>query len=294
VDNNPTGPVAPSGREPSPGARIAVIGDVAGHLDELRTELRRLGADPTTGVLPADLTVVQVGDLVHRGPASDDVVALVDRYLTDQPGQWIQLVGNHEAQYLRAPVFEWPQRLAPKAAATLRRWWAGGQMRVATSVRDGTESYLITHAGLTAGFWRSDLCAPQDAEQAAAALNALISTDENAVFRAGTMLLGRRCAGSAGPAWAAASAELLPSWRAERLPFSQIHGHDSLFDWRRGRFPTASAELAERTVLDREAKHESTTLAGGRIIGIDPGHGAEPSSPWRAWVAGAGALPPST
>jgi hypothetical protein len=45
-----------------------VIGDVAGHLDKLRTELRRLGADGGTGRLPGDQTIILVGDLVHRGP----------------------------------------------------------------------------------------------------------------------------------------------------------------------------------------------------------------------------------
>jgi hypothetical protein len=273
-------------RERGPEPRVAVIGDVAGHLDELRAELRRLGADDSSGRLPAGLTVVQVGDLVHRGPASDETVALVDRYLTDQPDQWIQLVGNHEAQYLRNPVFEWPERLSPRAAATLRRWWARGQMRVAAWVRGSTESFLITHAGLTAGFWRSDLCAPRDVEQAASALNALIGTDENAVFRAGAMLFGRRRTPNAGPTWASTATELLPGWRAETLPFSQIHGHDTLFDWGYGRFrgdDAASAELIARTELDERAKHETTTLTGGRIIGIDPGHGVQPRSPWRAW-----------
>ena len=62
-------------RAERPAHRVAVVGDVAGHLDELRTELRRLGADGGTGRLPDDLTIIQVGDLVHRGPASDAVVA---------------------------------------------------------------------------------------------------------------------------------------------------------------------------------------------------------------------------
>jgi hypothetical protein len=66
--------------------RVAVIGDIGGHLNELRTELVRLGAGQD-GRLPDDLIVVQVGDLIHRGPDSDGVVALVDRYLRTQPSQ---------------------------------------------------------------------------------------------------------------------------------------------------------------------------------------------------------------
>jgi hypothetical protein len=262
--------------------RVAVIGDISGHLDELRTELRRLGADGATGRLPADLTVVQVGDLIHRGPASDAVIALVDDYLTHQPTQWVQLVGNHEAHYLRDPVFHWPDRISARSRDTLRRWWAGGQMRVATWVRDDDESFLITHAGVTAGFWRTALSVTSSVEQAAITINSLIGANDGALFRAGAMLHGRRRARSVGPVWAATATELLPSWLATRLPFSQIHGHDSIFDWQRRRFRAADA-LARLTVLDEKAKHETTVLPGGRIIGIDPGHGSHPRQPWRAW-----------
>jgi hypothetical protein len=99
-------------------------------------------------------------------------------------------------------------------------------------------------------------------------------------------LPGRHSARGAGPVWAATAAELLPGWLATTLPFSQIHGHDSIFDWQRRRFRSAddsADDLARLTVLDEEAKHESTVLAGGRIIGIDPGHGGRPHTPWRAW-----------
>jgi len=269
-----------------PAHRVAVIGDVAGHVVELRAELRRLGADEATGRLPDDLTVIQVGDLVHRGPESDEVVALVDRYLTEQPAQWVQLVGNHEAHYLREPVFEWPQRISAASGETLRRWWADGQMQVATWVRnatgEGTESFLITHAGLTAEFWRATLALPTSVEQAAATINSLIGARDHALFRAGRLLNRSWRAGGVGPVWAASGTELLPGWLDTTLPFSQIHGHDTPYDWQRQRFRTAD-KIARRTVLDHEAKHAETTLPGGRIIAVDPGHGSQARTPWRAW-----------
>jgi hypothetical protein len=306
----PGGPVA-ARAEQGPAHRVAVIGDVGGHLDELRDELRRLGADPGTGRLPDDLTVVQVGDLVHRGPASDAVVAMVDGYLTHQPAQWVQLVGNHEAQYLREPAFDWPERISARSRDTLCRWWASGQMRVAAAVRGDTESFLITHAGLTTDFWRGTLPAPRSAEQAAILINSLMAGDADALFRAGAMLHGKRristaresgtreggsreggspdlAARAVGPVWAATACELLPGWLGTTLPFSQIHGHDSIFDWRRRCFRAnpdtdVADELAHRTSIDEEAKHEITALAGGRIIGVDPGHGSQARRPWRAW-----------
>ena len=151
--------------------RVAVIGDVGGHLSALRFELVRLGADPHTGVLPPGLTVVQVGDLIHRGPHSDDVVELVDRYLREQPDQWVQIVGNHEAFYLGEPVFRWPERVGDSTAATLQRWWADGSMRVAAALRTAAGDFLVTHAGLTAGFWRSVLGTPVTATQQTQVVN---------------------------------------------------------------------------------------------------------------------------
>ena len=264
--------------------RVAVVGDVGGHLDDLVTELERLGADPDSGRLPADLTVIQVGDLVHRGPESDRVVALVDRYLHDQPGQWVQLVGNHEAQYLGEPLFEWPERLSPETAATLGRWWSSGQMRVAASVVTLRESFLVTHAGLTTGFWRDVLGATGDVGEAERLLNGLAGRGEAELFRPGHMLTGRRRTRAAGPIWAAASTELVPGWVDRRLPFSQVHGHSSLYDWQQRRY-RVPAGLVRVTRLDEDAKHETTTLDGGRIVGVDPGHGSLARRPWRAWEA---------
>jgi hypothetical protein len=265
-----------------PGHRTAVIGDVGGHLEDLTTELLRLGADPVSGRLPADLTVVQVGDLIHRGPESDAVVALVDAYLHDQPDQWVQLVGNHEAQYLAAPLFDWPERLSPEMEATLQGWWSSGLMRVAAAVTSGRESYLVTHAGLTSGFWRDVLGRPDDAREAERLLNDLAGSRDAELFRPGHMLSGRRPSWAAGPIWAAAATELVPGWVHRRLPFSQVHGHSSVYDWQQRRF-RVPAGLVRVTRIDEEAKHETTTLEGGRIVGVDPGHGSRARRPWRAW-----------
>lgn len=260
------------------GRRVAVIGDVAGHLDALRAELARLGVD-SGGALPPDLVVIQVGDLIHRGPDSEGVVSLVDGYLQSQPDQWVQLVGNHEAQYLREPAFHWPERIARDAIKTLRRWWASGQMRAAVALESPMESYLVTHAGLTEPFWRRTLTAPKDAADAADRINQLIGRDDDTLFRAG-VLFGRDAV--AGPVWASAGAELVPSWLDQELPFSQVHGHTSITDWESGRF-RADTRVGALTVLDEEAKHVTTTLTGGRIIGVDPGHGDRAQPVWRAW-----------
>lgn len=265
-----------------PRHRVAVIGDVGGHLQELRSELCRLGGDEQSGRLPDDLTVIQVGDLVHRGPDSAGVVALVDGYLTRQPDRWVQLVGNHEAQYLRPPLFEWPERIDTATAETIRRWWADGQLVVAAAVESQLETFLVTHAGLTAHLWAETLGAPASAEQAAVALNQLIGSGDEVLFRPGQMLHGKKRDRYAGPLWADAATELVPGWLGTVLPFSQVHGHATLFDWQHRRFRVGS-DLALLTTVDEDAKHEFTLLRGGRIIGVDPGHGRRAQRPWRAW-----------
>ena len=263
--------------------RVAVIGDLAGHRAELTAELRRLGADEHTGRLPDDLQVLQVGDLVHRGPDPEGVVALVDRYLREQPEQWVQLAGNHEAQYLREPAFSWPERIDDTAIDTLRRWWATGRMRVAAAVRTSDEEFLITHAGLTEGYWRLALDSPAGAEQAAAALNSFIGAHEDVLFHAGQMLGGGEPDPAAGPLWAATGTELVPGWLAAPSPFSQIHGHSGVVDWK-CRELRCAPEVAEHVTVDVDAAHESVAVPGGRLVGVDPGHGRRAHRPWRAFV----------
>jgi hypothetical protein len=265
-------------------SRIAVIGDVGGHLVPLRSELIALGADRATLRLPADLTVVQVGDLVHRGPDSEGVVALVDHLLAAQPSQWVQLAGNHEAQYLNEPRFEWPETIAPVAAEALRTWWSSGAMRAAAAVSTPREDFLITHAGLTEGYWRQALDAPSAAQDAARAINSFIDRHQDVLFHAGCMLGGAPDF-TAGPLWASAASELVPSWlrAGTPMPFSQVHGHSRVVDWRRKELRCDDA-VAAVTTADLAAAHAVAAVPGGRIVGVDPGHGRKPHRPWAAFV----------
>ncbi len=134
--------------------RHAVIGDVGGQREALEAELEALGADLSHGQLPEDLTIVQLGDLVHRGPDSDGVLALVGRFLEASGDRWIQLAGNHEAQYLRHPAFHWRDWVSSESADMLPGWWADGRMRAAAAVPTpdggGTGHPRRAHTGLLA------------------------------------------------------------------------------------------------------------------------------------------------
>ncbi|MCW2524884.1 MAG: hypothetical protein JWO63_3219, partial [Frankiales bacterium] len=185
--------------------------------------------------------------------------------------------------YLREPDFEWPETIGAAAAAAVREWWSTGRLRAAVAFRAAGEDFLVTHAGLTEGFWRQALDSPATAADAARALNSFIGAHEGVLFYAGQMLGGGAPNLTAGPVWAAAGSELIPSWVGGRpVPFSQLHGHSRVID-AKGRV-RSSAAVARLMRADREAGHEYATVSGGRIIGVDPGHGRRPHTPWAAYV----------
>lgn len=265
----------------------AIIGDIGGHLDELVGALVSLGWDRGTCALPSGLCVVQVGDLVHRGPNSAEVVDLVDRIIKTNPGQWVQLMGNHEAQYVIEESFLWEETLPVRAVETLRTWWAEGRMSLAHAV-DGERGLLVTHAGLTAGCWRS-LGSPTNALDAAGRINSFSKDPSHAIYARGRMLTGRRDT-SAGVLWAEAGEELLLGWLAASTPapFDQVHGHSSAYNWSSGRFGSnlTRGHLEGRITLDRARRHATTIVNGSRVIGIDPGHRREAATRWAPLLLG--------
>jgi hypothetical protein len=161
-------------------------------------------------------------------------------------------------------------------------------MLASVALHSGSEEMLVTHAGVTEGYWREYLGEPKSARAAAVCINALIGTDEDTLFKTGQMLGDGPPNFCAGPLWASAAGELIPSWANSNssMPFSQVHGHSTVIDWATGRLPKSFAHERVMT-FDTEAAHELTMLSGGkRIIGIDPGHDVAPHLPWRALELG--------
>ena len=294
-----------------------MIGDVGGHSRALARLLERHGVrfDLPAGEYPTgqqwravnvdwpeDLVVVSVGDLVHRGPDSDGVIALVDHLMI--LGRWVQVVGNHEQLYVDRPVFGWPETISDDSIATLRRWWAEGRLRAAAAITTSQapagsgapvkvgrtpvhpvrgSGVLVTHAGLTYGFWRAALGEPRTALDAAASLTAAAA--DGSLWLPGAML-GYQVNLAAGPVWAEAGTELLQSWAlaqdppqqwAERghvavaCPFDQVHGHSSAWSWYDDRW-LCPDELTHVITVDKGRRHVTGTIAGTRFTGIDPGH----------------------
>lgn len=281
--------------------RIAVLGDLSGHLKPLLTTLAELGVEVDDGEVPRrvdwpdDLVVVQVGDLVHKGPVSELVVAVVDG-LFRRTGRWIQLLGNHEAQYLPMGRDFWVPRIDPRVAERLVAWWDEGFLRPAVAIDDVARGpVLASHAGLTRAAWQA--LGEPDAPRAAAAL-ADPSHHATHVFRAGMFMDEPH---EPGVVWTDPAVELRSPWLAahaagEAMPFGQVHGHARplrrLADPRRpGRSRYGvPAELRSSTVVDGRG-HVVTRVGDRQVVGIDPGAGARPRRPRPLLLSGRVHLP---
>jgi len=273
--------------------RIALLGDVQGYADRFEEALLGLGVDPSGGRVPAHLTVVQVGDLVHKGPDSHACLGLSERLLRSLHGRFELLVGNHEAQYLGGPEI-WDE-LEAAQQDVIRGWAADGTIRVALGI-DTVElgPTLVTHAGLTRQKWLA-AGGPATPADAAAALNDEFRRDPVTAFTPGAMLdMDDQLA---GVVWATAG-EVLTSWSTEGgLPFSQVHGHTAPWLWGHGRWHRGFPEhLRHRGAVDEAARHTRFTWPdGNQIVGIDPGYGPEgagtPLVPLVLTVSSTGARP---
>ncbi|WP_394617022.1 metallophosphoesterase [Lentzea sp. JNUCC 0626] len=219
-------------------AGVAVIGDVGGHAELLRRALEEL-----------DGVVIQVGDLVDRGPDSMEVLEVVASRLGPD---WVQLIGNHEAQYLQGQEVFWPEPLPAEGVARLREWWRDGRMRVAAAVSSGGEEFLLTHAGVTLAVWQ-ELGEPESAVKTAELLN----ERPEVIWRMGVH--GRDP--ETGPLWAESGAALHEPWMRYGgiVPFGQIHGHSTV-DW--------------------QARHVRVRVNGRMFVGVDPGHGRSGAQSW--------------
>jgi hypothetical protein len=265
-----------------------LVGDVAGHLAALDEVLEPFGVSVSDSYVPDGTVVVQVGDLIGRSTESAQLIASVDQLRDRTPDRWIQLAGNHELHHLGGLQFEGTCELPPSAVNTMRGWLADGWLRFAIAVTSTIGVALVTHAGLTRTLW-SELGSPADAEEAGLALEGLRTSKEGweLLNRSGRMLnLGRFPLDNpaAGPIWAEAAFELLPGWVANGdMPFDQVHGHSSLYDWFRARY--RNEELRAHAAVDRDERHVRVSVGPDRkIIGIDPGLGKDGHARWAPLV----------
>lgn len=260
-------------------SRIAVIGDIGGHSEELYACLVGLGVDPETLAFPDDLIVVQVGDLVHRGPDSHGVLEIVKKHIGTP--RWVQLVGNHECNELEEPIFQF-EEVDEEDRLLLRTWREIGLLKVATVIQDDSHgTILVTHAGLTSGYWR--LLGRPGAINVAGRLNRMLlskAEDFAKLNMSGVMLGGGSPNYKAGPIWAHDGEEVVPSWLGEQdVPFHQVHGHTNMYHWGKGTFQ-ASRSVVDVTNLDYDKRHTASRVGNKLIWGIDASLGKYAGVKW--------------
>jgi hypothetical protein len=115
----------------------------------------------------------------------------------------------------------------------LERWYDTRSVRLAVAL-DTSElgEVLVTHGGLTVGLWRQ-LGSPATAGETAARLNALLD-DPPVAFKPGWLMTGVYDQAS-GVTCPRVGPELADPWlELGDMPFNQVHGHESVWDWERG------------------------------------------------------------
>lgn len=268
---------------------IFMYGDIGGHFIPFRESLiRDVGFDDESMALPEDVVVIQVGDLVHRGPDSDTLVPFVDEIMSANPGQWVQLLGNHEAMHLGGPTFGQQINgkmveftVADETEKILTRWYASGQAKMAVAVERTSGEYagrhmLVSHAGLTRQTW----AAIGEPLTAAAAADTLNRQTALYAFAPGWLLGGyAQGAGNAlippSVAWASAAKEVYPSWEDRDSLFDQVHGHSGIYSWSNDSWYVDASIRARTETWKTKRFSRWTNLDGGYFFCIDQGLGAD-------------------
>lgn len=272
---------------------IYIFGDIGGHFHPFMRSLEKIGVSCETATVPPDTVVIQVGDLVHRGPDGDLLVSWVDEALSlsgkGGNGRWVQLLGNHEGHHIGGPKFgqntkggwvDWDLSVASEKI--LKKWWGSKKAQMAAAVRrtdtETPRDMLVSHAGLTFQTWGA-LGFPEGAGATARALN---SQNLKLAFAPGWLLGGYYKSSTGGmqppsTAWASAAREVYPSLVDREMGFDQVHGHSTLKNWFSGYWwPDVPEDITnDIEALESRRFTRWTTKAGEKIYCIDQGLGAQ-------------------
>lgn len=233
--------------------RTIAVGDVHGELDALQEILRRAQVIDDSNHWAAGMdTLVQMGDVIDRGPKSKqayDFLGRLQREAAECGGRVVRLLGNHELALLAGNKgwtnFSNPQLLGMK----LKEDVLSGAVQGAFA----QQGYLFTHAGLRSDI-RQHLLGTRSIPQSVEATEiladrineVLVHAVKNGDFSDPCFFVGPARGGSrpvGGTYWTDATAELHCSDNADAI--RQIVGHTP--------------------------QREITTNPSGRIIDIDVG-----------------------
>lgn len=265
-----------------------VFGDTGGHMKQLFASLRAIGIDPNSGTIPDNVRIIHLGDLIHKGPHSSLLLDKINTLILNNPGQWIQLLGNHEFQHIEGSPYFWNCSCSIQDVGIINDWFEEGLATATYALPAFTEfilgvskkrpinvpdkGILFSHAGLTWGWWNS-FNKNTDVVKLSQELN---QQDVWVITAAGEMLglFGR----DPGPVWAIGNSEVFDSWQAhpDIMPFTQIHGHTTSFIFSQNKWFIPPMKkfnsFKTATKLNPETRAVITYLAGNVLVGIDPGY----------------------
>lgn len=251
--------------------KTVIVGDIGGQLDVFKDVVISVGGNPETCVLPDDVTMIQVGDIVRFNPSKDldslGCALYAQKLLDMNPDRYIQLLGNHETPLLGGSHCPgWSVSDLPESRPIVERWWSEKLATLGVVLRKpGQRDLLITHAGLTRGYM--DYLNVDTAVDAALTLNSLVGN----VSISGLENAGRLVTGSVNLSadifWAVLGPEVHASWTEDHPNFNQIHGHSTLVEWASGKFFSGiPEETIESTFVNYRDRYSVTSYKSGYTL----------------------------
>lgn len=271
--------------------KIHVFGDTGGHAVALFRALAEIGVDLESWTIPEGVAIVHLGDLIHKGPSSNVLVEKINGLLERNPGQWLQVLGNHELQHVEDGIAFWRCSCSPETELILEDWYESGKARLAWALEDvlpqkwtnGNRpleqeqlitSFLASHGGLTYPIWKA-LGSPLTPCQAADRIQA----DRQWWASSAGLMMGGNVYGQVGPVWAMAGSEVYPYWEmAHRLegvamPFGQLLGHNAAYDYDQNRWwPSMPQSFRKGSKVLLAERRTVGFVANSAMICMDPGY----------------------
>lgn len=280
--------------------KYVVFGDTGGHAKQLFASLKQLGVDLDNFVIPENLTIIHLGDLIHKGPSSKLLLNVIDKLIINNPGRWKQILGNHEFNHIPgAPIF-WRCDCDNEDVAILRKW-SDERLARATFGLDNVippnlevsakpsfvaanSSWLFSHGGLTFYWWEA-IGSPLSAVETSKLLNEL-SVQE--ITLPGAMLGMPQF--KAGPVWAIGNDEVWNSWKFNQKvpPFSQVHGHTTSYMWEQKAWwdkRKTFMPFRNASKVNPETRAVITNLGDNNLmVGIDPGYNVKATTAQQPYI----------
>lgn len=250
--------------------RVAVLGDIGGQFDVFRDAVASIGGSPDHAIIPSDTQLIQVGDVVRRHDSADldsiACAAYADRLMRNNPGRYIQVMGNHEMPSLGGQVDpHWTLLSIDSADALIRQWWEKRDVYLAAGIihSDGRET-LITHAGMNANYHSA--LGGHGMVDTVQKLNGMVGGRLDAFERPG-YLVKKDYDRGADFLWSLVGVELYETWYGKTMPFEQIHGHCCSYRWDVRDF---WADIPDRARLDavinEDQRYITTTDSEGNTF----------------------------